>query len=329
VLSLDQSPESHNKKGDPRSGWMDRAVPEVVRPDATTPEKGAWDAPVPASDPVVRAAYSRTGALPSLDARPATPGTDALVIHRNHRQARAINFEVEGIHWRAGFAPDTAQSPLNPHYLAATPPENNVSTSTGVLLQPVEAALESVLRDLVPPALLSLADNIFGPKRMLGRCVLYYIPTGPGAQVGMIAWYIETPIAKGHLLFLQTNIKKANPAIMAQMHQTFQASLKARGAAPTTPGSFDFWRELSDASRQIEFSLRHAGWDQNEFKQAIQSSRSAAEARLYDSLLQVGRLLYDLLETLLIKWPQRLIVWLVITTSRALLFLIKQLPQRK
>lgn len=267
--------------------WTERAIPATVKPEPPPQpfDPGDTNALIPAADTVVKAAYGRTGMLP---VRPVMNrgdgGTDALVIQKGAKQTRVLNFRVEGIHWRAGFAPEVGQTPLGQYVQDLIPPDREIQTGTGFVFRPVEADLESVLRDIVPISLLKLEEEMFGRTRELGRAYLYYIPHANGATAGMVAWYTLHPLGKAHLVYLQTEIKRADVRILDEMYKTFKASFVARGQAPSTTRPVSFWQELADATTTVEVTLRQSALGRGEVKQRVMDARNQVEDKLYHGI---------------------------------------------
>ncbi|MDB5101560.1 MAG: hypothetical protein JWM80_5981 [Cyanobacteria bacterium RYN_339] len=313
-------------KEPPKPTWTERSVPENVKPGPTNlpydPEN--INVLIPAADTVVQAGYGRTGMLP---VRPVMNrgdgGTDALVIQKVAKQTRVLNFRVEGIHWRAGFAPEVGQTPLAQYYQDAKPPAREVQTGTGFVLRPVEPELEAVLRDIIPPNLLKLEEDMFGRKRSLGGAYLYFIPHAGGAAAGMVAWYIQAPDMRAHLVYIQTEIKKADPRILDEMHKTFRASLVARDQVGSTPRPFDFWTELRDATEQVESTLRQSSLGNGEVAKRVSDAREVAEDKLFRNINSgLGRLA-KLGHTVFVRVPQLALAGSVKVLSRGAVVVIR------
>jgi hypothetical protein len=321
---LDDPSQPNKKKNQPT--WTERAVPETVRPGKTrplTPEE-ARDL-VPAADPIVKAAYGRTGALP---VRPimnrGDQAADALVIQKGAKQTRVLGFEVEGVHWRAGFAPDVGATPLNQYMPSPLPPDHPIQTGNGFQMRPVEAELEAVLRDLVPAKLLQVGEQMYGPMRELAGVYLYYIPQPVGATVGVLAWYLPSPMGKPHLLYLQTDIKKADPRVIDDMHKTFRASLVARQQQGPSHRPFDFWQELQMATSQVEATLKNSTIARSsaDVKGRMSAARHQAENQLYHGVNRGLSSAGELLTFLFIQLPQVALAAAIRGGSKAIIAVI-------
>jgi hypothetical protein len=321
---LDDPQQPNKKKNQPT--WTERALPEPVRPGQTRPlTPDEFNELVPAADPIVMAAYSRTGALPI---RPimnrGDQAADALVIQKGAKQTRVLAFEVEGVHWRAGFAPDVSATPLSQYVPDGIPPRQVLQLGNGFLLRPVEAELELVLRDLVPGKLLQVGEEMYGRQRELAGMYLYFIPQPKGASIGIMAWYQPTLLGKPHLLYLQTDIKKGDPRVIDDMHRTFLASLVARRQQGQVAKPFDFWQELQLASTQVETTLKNSTLARSSagVKGRVAAAGKQAENQLYQGLnagiLSVG----ELLHVLCVKLPQRVLAGLVRAGSMAIIAVI-------
>ncbi|HEY9722531.1 MAG TPA: hypothetical protein V6D47_10970 [Oscillatoriaceae cyanobacterium] len=321
---MDQPP----KKKEPKlPTWTEQSVPERVRPGQTHPlESSDIDGLLPAADPVVKAGYGRSGTLPT---RPLLnregDGTDALVIQRGTRHTRVLNFEAEGVHWRAGFAHEPVQTPIGQYLPSPLPPETELQPGNGFVLRPVENALEVVLRDMLPRRLGALEEEMFGHKRDLGHTYLYFIPQPSGATVGMIAWYLAGPSSKAHLVYLQTDVRKADTRLLDEMLKTFRASLAARQEPGASLRSFDFWAELREASVMVESTLRNSSIARNsaEVKQRVSAARDRAESRLYQGLTGSIEVAGVALAFLAVRVPQMAIAGLVRGGSRAIVWAVK------
>lgn len=322
---VDDGRQGPDKKKGTRPSWAaERSVPERPAPGSNTRPLSLDDLSdlVPASDPVVREAYGRSGALPMRPNMNRGEGnTDALVIRRGARETRVMNFEVEGVHWRAGFAPSLDKTPLYQYLPSPIPPDHEVRTGNGFVLRPVESELEAVLRDLVPPALLMTGDHMFGPLRELGGVYLYYVPQGKGAAVGMIAWYLPSPTTKAHLLYLQTEVRKGSDKLIDDMHRTFQASLAARTEHGGSRRPMDFWSELQLATAQVGATLRTSKLSQGgaEVKGKISQVRDRAETRTFDAVNTGLAAAGVALESLFVKLPQQVLVRVIHLGSQALI----------
>lgn len=297
------------KKDSPKPTWTERSVPETVRPGPPTRPltDDDWNMLVPASDAVVNAAYGRTGILP---VRPlmnrGDVAADALVIQKSAKQARVLNFVVEGIHWRAGFAPEIGQTPLNQYVDAIVPPEHAMKAPTGFELRPATTEHDRVLRDIIPPALLRLEEEMFGRGRELAAFYLYYIPHGAGATAGALAWYHPTPTGRAHVLYLQTEVKRADPRILDEMEKTFSASLVAVRSHGPAPRPFDFWEELRDATAEVQATLKNSSLSRNAggVRQLVSGARNQAEDTLANGITRTFQRAGDLAQVAFVRLPQ-------------------------
>lgn len=323
-LFLDDPRQNNKKKNQPT--WTERAVPEAVRPGKTrplTPEE-ANDL-VPAADSIVKAAYGRTGALPI---RPimnrGDQAADALVIQKGAKQTRVLSFEVEGVHWRAGFAPDVSATPLNQYMPSPLPPDREVATGNGFMMRPVELELETVLRDLVPGKLLQVGEQMYGPMRELAGVYLYFIPQPTGASVGVLAWYLPSPMGKPHLLYLQTDIKKGDPRVLEDMHKTFKASLVARQQQGPSHRPFDFWQELQMATSQVDATLKNSNLVRSSaaMKGRVSAARQQAESQIFHGLNNGIVSIGTVFEVLFVKLPQVAMARLIRGVSMAIIAVV-------
>jgi hypothetical protein len=306
--------------------WTERSIPENVKPEPP-PQPVDFDdvnALIPAADPVVQAAYKRTGMLP---VRPimnrGNSGTDALVIQKGAKQTRVLNFMVEGIHWRAGFSPEVGHTPLGQFVQDQLPPEHEVLTGTGFVLRPIEAELEAVLRDIVPAPLLKLEEEMFGNKRQLGMSYLYFVPHASGATAGIVAWYVLSGNTRAHLLYLQTEIKRADPRILDEMLKTFRASYVARQSTGPTPRAFDFWGELAEAGERVEQSYRNSSLGRGEVAQRVTDVREHAEERIYNQLNNGFGQVGVWAKTLFVRVPQVFVASSIKLLSRGAVIIIR------
>lgn len=324
---MDQPP----KKKEPKlPTWTEQSVPERVRPGQTHPlESVDADGLLPAADPVVKAGYGRSGTLPTRPLMNRNGDTDALVIQRGARHTRVLNFEAEGVHWRAGFAPEAVQTPIGQYLPSPLPPENELQTGNGFVLRPVDAALEPVLRDMLPARLVALEEELFGYKRDVGSAYLYFIPQPTGATVGLIAWYLAGPSSKAHLVYLQTDVRKADTRLLDEMLKTFRASLAARHEPGASLRDFDFWRELREASVMVESTLRNSSIAKNsaEVKQRVSAARDRAESNLYQGLTGGLSLLSAGVTFLIVQLPQMAIAGAVRGGSRLIVRVVQGLDR--
>ncbi|MEB3196971.1 MAG: hypothetical protein VKP62_07175 [Candidatus Sericytochromatia bacterium] len=319
----------------PKPTWTEQAGTDTPKPQsATRPlSPGELEGMVPAADQIVKSAYGRTGVLP---VRPLMSrgdrGTDALVIQKAAKEARVLNFVVDGIHWRAGFAPALSQTPIGRHlHEAQSPPEGLVKQAGGFELRPAPETFERVLRDIIPPPLLQEEERMFGHHRQLLGFRLYYIPQGQAALAGACVWYADTPTGKAHHLYLQTEIKRADPRILDEMNKTFAASAVVVEKKAAAPRAFDFWRELRDAQSEVRASLDESTLARNAeaTRQRVSRLKNRTEESLYRNILTGLARLNALGTALFVTLPLWLtargvkaasggVIWLVAFVDRAL-----------
>lgn len=259
-----------------------RVVPQnMTRP--IDPDE-VYDMQLGPGDSVVQAAYNRTSRhttfLGPATARPgvAEDGTDALMLRKVAKRSRSLTFTVQGILWRAGFAPDLAQTPLG----QGSPFRRILDTETvapsGAILRPVDFSYEMVFRELIPRPLLEQCDQMYGMVRRLERIAFYYFPAGEGATAGVVALYAEQPASRAHVLYLQTNIKNASPTVLDQIQKTFQAAVPRamEAAKEATPG--DFWQELDRSMYQVTATFKNSVLGGNARAATTTLQRSAKQA---------------------------------------------------
>lgn len=313
-----------------KPAWTERSVPETYRPGPTRPLSADDDGLVPAADPIVHAAYKRTGALP---VRPVMNrgdvNNDALVIQRVAKEVRVLAFEIDGVHWRAGFAPEVGQTPLSQYVVSASPPESEIQAGNGFVLRPVEAELELVLRELIPTKLRSVEETMFGRGRDLGGLYLYFAPQPGGATVGMVAWYLPTATARTHLLYLQTEVKKADARLLEEMHKTFRASHAARERHGDDAAVLDFWQELQLATTQVEATIRNSAFGRNsaEMRGMVRAAREQAEDGLDRGLRRVFRMIGEATRFAVVALPQVVLAQVVRGGSRLIIGAIRALDR--
>jgi hypothetical protein len=301
--------DGRKKKDPPKPTWTERSIPEAVRPTAPTRPlvSEEWGDLVPAADSVVASAYGRSSNAPTrplLNRDPAA--ADALHIQRSAKAARVLNFVVEGIHWRAGFAPEVGMTPLNQYVPGPIPPPGPINHVTGFVLRPASIDYDRVLRDIVPPALLKLEDDMFGRGRELIGFFLYFLPHSGGATAGAIAWYGESPTGKPHLVYLQTEVKRADPRILDEIEKTFSASLMAVKHQGPIARPFDFWNELRDATAEVQSTLRNSTFSRSagEMRLVVGHARGQAEDRLAGGIEHAMAKAYEWGELAFVRVPQ-------------------------
>ncbi|MEB3330015.1 MAG: hypothetical protein VKQ33_12350 [Candidatus Sericytochromatia bacterium] len=324
-----------NKPSDdrPRPTWTGHGEPDrPVRPGPPTRplEPGDLDGLVPAADGVVTSAYGRTGVLPVRPMMQRGDGqTDALVIQRATREARVLNFTVDAIQWRAGFAPELGQTPVGRHVRVLEPPRAAVQDPTGFELRPGPVEHEQVLRDIIPRPLLQQEAIMFGQGQAAAAFYLYYIPSGKTAVAGACVAYAASPLGRAHVLYLQTEIKKADPRILDEMAKTFAASAVALAAqAPGAP-PFDFWRELREAQAEVRQTLQTSALGRNAgaVKERVSQAREQAEDRLYNVLMRTFDQLGAWARALVVGLPLRVIAALVRLATAAFVRLVQGVDQ--
>lgn len=317
-----------DKKDQPKPTWTERAVPETVKPTSVTRHltDDDWNTLVPASDAIVNSAYGRTGILP---VRPLMSrgdvAADSLVIQKSAKQARVLNFVVENIHWRGGFAPEIGQTPLNQYIDGVAPPEVAVQGANGFVMRPASPEFDRVLRDIVPPALLRLEDEMFGRGREIGGFYLYFIPHATGAAAGAIAWYAPSATGKQHLLYLQTEVKRADARILDEMEKTFNASLVAVRSHGPIPRPFDFWEEIRDATAEVQASIKQSTWGRNAggVREILDGARSQAENTLQHRLTGVYNRVARFTQVAFVRLPQFAVATMLRGISQAAVKIIQ------
>lgn len=249
-------------QGPPAQGLPQRVQPQQLTRPIKPDEVG--DARIGPGDSVVQAAYARTTAGTSdLMPGPRTPPeagdrTDALMLRKTAKWARSLTFSVQGITWRAGFAPDLIMTPVG----QATPfrqlADQEAQAPTGAILRPVGRDHELVFRALVPPHLLEQAAQMFGAPPRLERIALYYFPSGEGATAGIVASYGQQATSRPHVLYLQTSIRQPSPSVLDQIARTFEAAIPRAREAAARPATGTFTEELGKAMTRVEASLRNS-----------------------------------------------------------------------
>ncbi|HEY9856150.1 MAG TPA: hypothetical protein V6D05_10455 [Stenomitos sp.] len=246
-----------------------RRQPDAESPRPVTPPLP----PVPANpndledlqlapgDPYIQAAYNRVGKSTaqlsgSLGAAVReVDGTDALMIQKMARRSRVMSFQVQGIVWKAGFCKELNQSPPGSALRMNQLPPTEVQHQ-GVILRPVDGTLEMVFRELIPGVLMDAADRMYGLTRVISEVFLYFVPRDDGAITGIIAHYGDGPTSRSHYMYLQTSIRRADPAVLEQIHQTFQLALPKAQEEAKEHGQTDFWHELERSLYQVRATYR-------------------------------------------------------------------------
>lgn len=212
-------------------------------------------------DPYIQAAYQRvnkTTAQLNSALGPAVrdaEGNDALMIQKLAKRSRVVTFTVQGIVWKAGFCKELGQSPVGGAFPFPMLPMQEVAQA-GALLRPVDPALELIFKDLIPRALMEADEKMYGLTRVLVAIAMYFVPREDGAVCGIIAQYGDTPTSRSHYMFLQTAIRKADPRVLDQMLQTFQAALPRVQESHSQPRTGDFWQELERSLYQVRATYR-------------------------------------------------------------------------
>ncbi|MBU6428040.1 MAG: hypothetical protein KGR26_03440 [Cyanobacteria bacterium REEB65] len=251
---------------DPKSPLPQRVVPQK-RTAPFDPDE-VYDLRLGPGDSTVQAAYARTSrgttflgaAGPAIRQRGTErlEGNDALLLAKRAKRARSLTFTVQGIMWRAGFAPDLSQTPLGQATVFRKLADAEIQSPAGALLRPADPRFELVFRELIPRPLIEQADQTFGPIRKLERIALYYFPAGEGATAGLVVQYAEQPVWRPHVLYLQTNIKHASPTVLEQIAKTFSAAVPRALEAAKQPTAGDFWQELDKAAYQLTATFRNS-----------------------------------------------------------------------
>ncbi|MEB3220976.1 MAG: hypothetical protein VKS61_02765 [Candidatus Sericytochromatia bacterium] len=317
----------------PRPTWTSRADGDrPLRPGPPTQRLNPdeLDALVPAADGIVTSAYGRTGALPSRPLMHRGDGhTDALVIQRATREARVLNFTVDNIQWRAGFAPQLAQTPVGRHVKVLDPLPGATSDPTGFELRPGDVTHDRVLRDIIPRPLLQQEELMFGSGQEAVAFYLYYIPSGKTAVAGACVIYGASALGKGHALYLQTEVKRADPRILDEMARTFAASSVAMAHQAPDARAFDFWRELQEARADVRQTLQDSSLGRNAgaVRERVAQARESAEYRAYNALMRTFDRLGSWGYTLAVALPQRVLAGVVKGASGAFVAAVRGLDR--
>lgn len=291
---MQQPPRNPRHPQRPEDGDLPpRVTPPAPRTGPINPDD-LYDMQLGPGDPYVRAAFSRIqrqnpgGSAALRD----TDGTDALMIAKSAKRSRSLNFTVQGIVWKAGFAKELEQTPLGQATRWKVLPPQNFSEPNLAILRYVDTGIEQVFRELIPPALLDAADRMYGLIRKLNQISIFYFPRDEGATAGVIAHYGDAPAARSHYLYLQTNIKKADPAVLDQILMTFQMAIPKAEAQGQKPKPVDFWQEFERSLYQIRATYQTSALHQNSVKAKAQATQSLKKAgdRLENALSVVDRL---------------------------------------
>lgn len=275
----------------PKDPQNSNPLPQRVMPQNPTrpiDPDDVYDMVLGPGDSTVQAAYFRTtrnttAAGQGIRAVPQEEiGADALLLRKIAKRSRSLTFTVQGIMWRAGFAPDIAQTPLG----QASPFRRILDAATvnpsGAILRPVEAPYELVFRELIPQVLLTQCDQTYGLIRKLDRVALYYFPAGQGATAGVLAQYAEQATSRPHVLYLQTNIKNASPTVLEQIQKTFLAAIPRAIEAQKEVGTGDFWQEVDRSLYQVTATFKNSvlGGGTRAATTSLQRSAQQAGARV-------------------------------------------------
>lgn len=310
----------------------ERETPHVVKPSgrrvlSSNPED-MEDLRLAPGDPVIKAAYDRigkkngmlTGALGS--ALQDADGSDALMIQKLAKRSRVMTFNVQGIVWKAGFSKELIQTPMGAGLSLTQLPDKEYKEGNAIL-RPVDPALEAVLCELIPSALMDAGSKMYGLTRVLLQLNLFFVPREEGAITGIIAHYGDGPTSRSHFLYLQTTVRRADPAVLDQILETFVTALPMTTTtnAPTTPK--DFWQELERSLYQVKATYRTS---------ALHESQTNLKAQLTTSLQKTG----DGMDRAIVmldrvgeraEWvlglPMRGMIWVIQGVSNALVGIIQ------
>lgn len=269
--------------------------PRRPKPDADSPRPALPPAPpLPANphdledlqlapgDPFVKAAYNRVGKSTaqlsgSLGAAVRdVDGTDALMIQKMARRSRVLSFQVQGIVWKAGFCKELNQSPPGSALRMNQLPPGDVQHQ-GVVLRRVDATLEMVFRELIPGPLMEAADRMYGLTRVVNEVCMYFVPRDEGALAGIVAHYGDSPTSRSHYMYLQTSIRRADPAVLDQMLATFQQALPRAQEDAKETSQADFWHELERSLYQVKATYRASALHENSEKVKTQLTSGLAK----------------------------------------------------
>lgn len=291
---MQQPPRNPRFPARPEDGDLPpRVTPAPPRTGPINPDD-LYDLQLGPGDPYVRAAFNRIGrpAPGGTAALRDSDGTDSLMIAKTAKRSRAMNFTVQGIVWKAGFAKELEQTPLGQASRWKVLPPQAVAEPAGAILRHVDPGIEQVFRELIPPALLDAGDRMYGIVRKLVQITIFYFPRDEGATAGVMAHYGDGPAARSHYLYLQTNIKKADPAVLDQILQTFQLAVPKAEAQGPKAKPVDFWQELDRSLYQIRATYQTSALHQNSTKAKAQATRGLKVAgdRLENALSVFDRL---------------------------------------
>jgi len=110
------------------------------------------------------------------------------------------------------------------------------------------------------------ADRMYGLTRVVNQVFLYFVPREEGALTGIIAHYGDGPTSRSHYMFLQTTIRRADPAVLDQIHQTFQLALPKAQEDAKVQSQTDFWHELERSLYQVRATYRSSALHENSEK---------------------------------------------------------------
>lgn len=265
----------------PRRRPQDAEAPQPFAPRPPRPPSPheLEDLQLAPGDPFVRAAYDRVakttaqlgGSLGGAVAD--ASGNDALMLRKLSKRSRVLTFQVMGIVWKAGFAKELHQTPAGAGLKLQALPAQELREA-GHVLRPVEPELEAVLRELIPAALLEAADKMYGLMRVLTGLSLYLVPRDDGAVAGIVATFGDSPTSRRHALYLQTHLRRADPAVLDQILATFRQALPKTELSKQGPDRKDFWQELERSLYQVKATYRTSALHENSEKVKSQLTTS-------------------------------------------------------
>lgn len=272
-----------------------RVVPQnMTRP--IDPDE-IYDMTIGPGDSAVQAAYSRTNRSTTFLGPIQRQGgegdrTDALMLRKVAKQSRSLTFTVQGIMWRAGFAPDMSQTPLGQSSPFRRLTDQDTTAPSGAILRPAESQFELVFRELIPRGLLEQCDQMYGPVRKLERLALFYFPAGEGATAGVMASYSDQPASRAHVVYLQTNIKNGSPTVLDQIHKTFSAAVPKAVEAAKDISAGDFWQELDKSLYQVTATFKKSvmGGGTKAATTSVQRSMEKTGNRVDSAMSGFGRI---------------------------------------
>ncbi|HEY9765489.1 MAG TPA: hypothetical protein V6C82_03960 [Chroococcales cyanobacterium] len=289
------------------------------------------DMKVAPGDPYVKAAFDRLS-RPTASAKAtkmlADAGSaDALVIEKAAKKSRSLTFTVQGIMWRAGFAKDMFQTPLGQYTKLMKLPKQGLNDPATVVIRPVGAEFEPVFRELIPKNLIEACEKMYGMVRILDQTALIYFPRDDGAAAGIMATYLDGPASRGHILYLQTNIKNASPTVLDQIQKTFDAALPKAREIASRPSEVDFWKEMEKSIFQVKATFRGSAINQGskKVKNSVAHGFNAAGSAVDGGIAQVEKVgkMLDILFSL----PGRGILWVIQGISKGLIAVITGLDR--